>query len=153
MRVISSIDIGRPAADVFAYVSDQRNGPEWQKGLDEVSRITDEPIGVGTKHTFSRRVGRRQVSGENEYIEFESGRRVVFTFRSEGLTGRGWYEVTPLGANLTRLDSGVEIQLQGLTRLVSPLVEMNIRREDTKDTERLKEILERVNTNAGGAHR
>jgi uncharacterized protein YndB with AHSA1/START domain len=152
MRVIGHIDISRPAANVFAYVSDQTNGPEWQQGLDEVRRTTGDAIGVGTRHTFVRRLGRRQVTGDNEYVEFEPGRRVLFSFTSsDGLTGKGWYEVKPLGTDQTRLDYGVEIHLQGLTRLASPLIEMSIRKEDGKDTARLKEILERSNASAGGA--
>jgi uncharacterized protein YndB with AHSA1/START domain len=151
MRVIGYVDISCGAADVFAYVSDQTNGPAWQQGLVEVRRTTDGAIGVGTKHTFVRRLGRRQVTGDNEYVEFEPGRRVVFTFTSsDGLTGKGWYEVDALGTHLTRLDYGVEIRLQGLTRLASPLIERSIRREDREDTARLKEILERTNTSPRG---
>ena len=153
MRVVGSIEVNRPSAEVFAYVSDQLNGPAWQEGLDEVRRTTEGPIGVGTRHAFQRRVGRRQVTGENEYVEFESGRRVVFTFASDDLTGRGWYEAIPLGTNQTRLDSGVEIHLRGLSRLASPLIKMSIRKEDSRDTERLKGILETTNTKAREAHR
>ena len=148
MRVIGHIDISRPAPDVFAYVSDQLNAPEWQQGLDEVRRTTEGPIGVGTRHTFLRRVGRRQVTGENEYIEFEPGCRVVFTFTSHDLTGRGWYEVNATGNDQTRLDSGVELHLRGLTRLASPLIAMSIRKEDREDSARLREILERTDTPA-----
>ena len=151
MRVVSHVEINRPSAEVFAYVSDQLNGPEWQQGLDEVHRTTDGPIGVGTRHTFVRRVGRRQVTGDNEYLEFEPGRRVVFTFTSDGLSGRGWYEVSRLETDQTRLDSGVEIHLRGLTRLASPLIEMSIRKEDSEDSARLKDILERTNPTARGA--
>ncbi len=152
MRVIGHLDISRPAADVFAYVSDQTNSPEWQQSLDEVRRTTDGAMGVGTRHTFVRRLGRRQVTGDNEYVEFEPGRRVVFIFTSsDGLTGKGWYEVDPLGTDQTRLNYGVEIHLQGLTRLASPLIERSIRKEDRADTRRLKEILARTNTSASGA--
>jgi uncharacterized protein YndB with AHSA1/START domain len=152
MRVTGQIDIRRPAADVFSYVSDQTNGPAWQQGLDEVRRTTDAAIGVGTKHTFVRRLGSRQVTGENEYVEFEPGGRVVFIFTSsDGLTGRGWYEVDPQDTNQTRLAYGVEIHLQGLMRLASRFIEKSIRKEDAADTRRLKEILERTNMPTNGA--
>lgn len=154
MRVVGSIEINRPAAEVFAYVSDQLNGPEWQQGLHEVHRTTGDAIGVGTRHTFQRQVGRRRVSGENVYIEFEPSRRVLFTFKSsDGLTGEGWYEATPLAPDRTRLDSGVEIRLRGLIRLASPLIERSIREEDRQDTELLKGILEKADTKSRGVHR
>jgi hypothetical protein len=45
---------GRPASEVFAFVSDQTNAPLWQEGLQEVRRITEGPIRVGTEHVFAR---------------------------------------------------------------------------------------------------
>jgi hypothetical protein len=48
-------DVDRPAAEVFAFVSDHLNAPLWQSGLHEVRRTADGPIGVGTEHVFVRR--------------------------------------------------------------------------------------------------
>ena len=61
MRVVSHQDINRPAPEVSTYVSNQFNTPEWQQGLDGVRRTTDGPVGIGTRHTFVRRLGRRRV--------------------------------------------------------------------------------------------
>lgn len=33
IKAEKSIVINRPIEEVFAYVSDQRNGPQWQSGL------------------------------------------------------------------------------------------------------------------------
>lgn len=49
ITVEKSIVIGRSAEDVFAYVSDQTNAPRWQRGVLEVRRVTEGPIGVGTR--------------------------------------------------------------------------------------------------------
>lgn len=54
ITVEKSIDIGCAADDVFAYVSDQTNAPHWQRGLREVRRTTEGPIGLGTRHTVVR---------------------------------------------------------------------------------------------------
>jgi uncharacterized protein YndB with AHSA1/START domain len=149
--VIGHIDITRPPADVFAYVSDQTNGPEWQQVLNEVRRITDGAIEVATRHTFVRRVGRRQVTGDTEYVEFEPGRRVVFTFASsDGLTGQGWYEVDPLGTDKTRLDSGVELHPRSdAPRLAAHRKEHPQRRQQGHGA---TQILESANTATNGAH-
>ncbi len=40
------LDIDRPAAEVFEFVADQTNAPQWQHGLHEVRRLTPGPIGV-----------------------------------------------------------------------------------------------------------
>jgi hypothetical protein len=51
--VVTHLDVDRPAGDVFAFVSDQLNAPRWQRGLHEVRRTTDGPIGVGTERRTS----------------------------------------------------------------------------------------------------
>ena len=67
------IEIGRPAADVFAFVSDQTNAPRWQSGLDEVHRLTPGPIGVGSEHSFVRRFAGRRIESRNSSIDTGPG--------------------------------------------------------------------------------
>jgi hypothetical protein len=59
--VVTHLDVGRPAGDVFAFVSDQLNAPRWQRGLHEVRRTTDGPIRVGSEHVFVRRFAGRRI--------------------------------------------------------------------------------------------
>ena len=40
IEVVPHLDVDRPAAEVFAFVSDQLNAPHWQRGLHEVRRTT-----------------------------------------------------------------------------------------------------------------
>lgn len=136
------IDIDRAAADVFAYVSDQLNAGHWQKGVLEVTRSTAEPVGVGTRHTFVRRVAGKKVVGDNEYTQFEPAHKVVFDFGSGSLTGTGSYQVEPLDPGRTRLHTSVDIHLRGLVRLAEPLISRSIRKEDNVDLATLKELLE-----------
>src|SRR5215472_15804146 len=45
----TSLDIQRPVEIVFAYVTDQRNLPQWEAAVKEVQVIPDAPPVVGTK--------------------------------------------------------------------------------------------------------
>src|SRR5450755_2607660 len=65
--------IHRPSDEVFAFVADQTNAASWQSGIVEVRRLTDGPPGVGSRHTFTRTLMGRRMTGENEYVEFEPG--------------------------------------------------------------------------------
>ncbi|MGI8515738.1 MAG: SRPBCC family protein [Acidimicrobiia bacterium] len=144
VRVDNHIDIDRSAADVFAYVSDQLNAPLWQSGLIKVTRSTPGPIGVGTRHTFVRRVAGRRILGDNEYHEFDPGHKVAFKFGSESMAGTGSYEVEPLSPGRTRLHTSVEIHPRGLARLAEPLISRSIKKEDNVDLASLKELLEQA---------
>jgi uncharacterized protein YndB with AHSA1/START domain len=76
ITVEKSIVIKRPVEDVFAHVSDQTNAPHWQRGLIEVRRTTDGPMGVGTRHTFVRTFMGRRMEGSNEYTRWEPNKLV-----------------------------------------------------------------------------
>ena len=37
----TKVEIARPVSQVFAFVADQTNAPQWQDGLHEVRRLTN----------------------------------------------------------------------------------------------------------------
>ena len=60
MRVEESIEINRPLQEVFDYVSDVGNFPEWMAHVLEVRKDTAGPPQQGDKFTVAiRSVGRR----------------------------------------------------------------------------------------------
>ena len=49
-----------------------------QRGLQEVRRTTDGPIGAGSEHVFVRRFAGRRIESGNRFVEFEPGRYLAF---------------------------------------------------------------------------
>ena len=141
IRSESSIDINRPAADVFAFVADQTNAPRWQHGLDEVRRLTDGPIRVGTEHVFVRRFAGRTIESHNRYTDYQPGRYVEFEIPSGWVTGKASYLVEPTGSGRSRLTSRMEFRLAGLSALAAPLFARILARDDRKEAT-LKALLE-----------
>jgi hypothetical protein len=47
--VENGVDIERPPEEVFDYAADMRHELEWNPDVESMSKITDGPIGVGTK--------------------------------------------------------------------------------------------------------
>jgi len=47
--VSASIMINRPVEDVFAYVTDVTNDPTWHTDALEAQKMTEGPIGLGTR--------------------------------------------------------------------------------------------------------
>lgn len=139
--VEEQIDIDRPAADVFAYVRDQTHGPLWQRGLLEVHRTTEGPIGVGTRHTGVRRFVGRRMELSNEYTRYEPNTLVVFKIEG-AVPGQGSYILEEAGADRTRFTSRVEMHPTGLLRLAEPIMAMSLRREMKANLAALKDLLE-----------
>lgn len=135
-----TIVIDRPVAEVFAFVSDQRNTPQWQGGLVEVQRLTDGPPGVGTRHVFVRNFLGRRMEGTNEYVAYEPDRLVTFKTTS-GPPLEASYFFEPAGTG-TRLTSRVQLHGSGLFGLIEPVVAAGLRREMKAAFPALKALLE-----------
>ena len=136
-----TVVIDRPIEEVFAYVTDQTNTPNWQAGLVEVQRTTPGPIGVGTKHRFVRKFMGRRMEADNEYVAYEPGRLVTFrTTSGPPLVASYLFDAE---ANGTRLTSRVELEGQGLFGLMEPVIGAGLRREMKAALPALKALLER----------
>jgi hypothetical protein len=59
--VSGAILINRPVELVFDHVADQRNEPIYNPRMLRSEKITDGPIGVGTRFRATARSGRRVV--------------------------------------------------------------------------------------------
>jgi hypothetical protein len=143
ISVETRIEIGRAAADVFAFVSDQTNAPRWQSGLDEVHRLTPGPIRVGSEHSFVRRFAGRRIESRNKFVAFEPGRFVAFDIPpGGGVTGEASYLVEPTSASTSALTSRVQLRFSGLGRLIEPFMGRVLRRDTERDEQVLRALLE-----------
>jgi uncharacterized membrane protein len=113
--------ISRPLDEVFAFVSDVRNRPQWDDSVDSEELTSPEPIGVGTTvRTRLRSMGR-----EYQYIweidEHEPPTRMkvestsgpfptTLAFQFDGQDGG------------TRVEASVTGRPTGLMRLLQPLI-------------------------------
>ena len=140
--VVTHLDVDRPAAEVFAFVSDQLNAPRWQRGLHEVRRTTDGPIGVGSEHVFVRRFAGRRIESANRFVEFEPGRFVAFEIPDGPVTGLASYLVEPTGAERCHLTSTMRFQVAGWMRFAEPLLARVLERDSRRDEQTLKRVLE-----------
>ena len=84
----TTVEITRPVDEVFAFVADQTNAPQWQNGLREVRRLTEGPIGAGSQYEFVRRFAGREIATRNRFVAFEEGEPVRFEIPEGWLTGQ-----------------------------------------------------------------
>ena len=66
--IVASAEIARSPDDVFAYVTDPTNLPEWQESVVKVE-CKETPVGVGTSAQLTRRVGKREMTMTSEVVE------------------------------------------------------------------------------------
>lgn len=141
IQLEDSIVIQRPIAEVFAYVSDLRNAPQWQTGLLEVRKISDGALGVGSQFTFVRKFLGQRLEASNQFTRYEPLSLISFVTNSGPVHVENSYlfEAAPEG---TRLTCKLEMRPQGFSRLAEPLIAASVRREMAAEFGYLKDLLE-----------
>ena len=137
MRFDLEIAIERPVHDVFAYVSDVTNLPEWQE-----SAVAAEWIDPGTRFRERRNFLGRTAELELEVTASEPDRR--FDVKAVRGPVRFWIRhefAANGGGTLLRVDA--EAALGGALRFAAGLAKRQAERQFRSDLERLKEVLER----------
>ncbi len=142
--ITASIDVDRPATDVFAYATDPTRFSEWQGGV--VDGHMDQPgtPSVGAKCLTIRRIGfaNRPVTAELTRIDPPR------TWSVRGIDGpiRAAVDLTvePLSNNRSRLTISIDFQGHRIGKLLVPLiVRREARREMPANLAALKSCLER----------
>jgi carbon monoxide dehydrogenase subunit G len=139
VRIELTIDVARPAEDVFAYLLDLDRLPEWQESA--VESRADEPLAEGVRIFECRRALGREVHSELEVTEFDRPRQLTL----KTLTGPVKFTVDH---RLAEADGGTRLTVVaagkagGLMRLGEPMLARTVEAEMRKDLDRLKELLE-----------
>ena len=139
VRIELTIDVARPAEDVFAHLVDLDRLPDWQESA--VESRADEPLAEGVRIFECRRALGREVHSELEVTEFDRPRRLTL----KTLKGPVKFTVDHRLAEAdggTRLTVVAEGKAGRLMRFGEPMLARTVEAEMRKDFERLKELLE-----------
>jgi uncharacterized membrane protein len=137
---VKSTMINRPIEQVFAYVSDFQNNPQWQNALLETRRLTEGPLGVGTEFTGVRKFMGRKMESVLQFTTYEPNKEIVYkSVSGQPFEGSFLFEATGEG---TKLTSVLKLQTGGLLGLAEPLIAANVERESEANYSDLKALLE-----------
>ena len=132
--IVTSAEIERPAAEVFAYATDPTRFSEWQQGvvdghMDGLGNGTQAPA-VGSKCVTTRRIGRANRPSTSELVHIDPPR----TWRVRGIDGpiRAAVDVLvePVTGSRSRLTISVDFAGHGIGKILVPLM---VRREARKE--------------------
>lgn len=145
--VLTDIVIDRPIAEVARYAADPDNAPEWYANIREVSWRTPGPLAVGSKLAFVAYFLGRRLSYTYRVEEWVPESRFVMRTAEGPFPMQTTYGWEPLGPAATRMFLRNTGEPAGFPKLAAPLMAVAMRRENRKDLQRLKELLE---AGAGG---
>jgi uncharacterized protein YndB with AHSA1/START domain len=141
VHIDGEILIARPIEDVFDFVADERNEPRYNPAMLKVEKLTDGPIGPGTRYHVTLMRGRRPMDMQIETTVFERPHTLSATTVLESMTIRGTLHFEPRAVG-TLMRWHWEIDARGLLRYASPLVAYMGRRQEQAIWTALKLLLE-----------
>lgn len=136
-----SVVINRPPAEVFSFVSDLENDPQW--GLSaQVRRTSPGPVGLGTTFRQRDRILGRPLELSMEVVGYQPNHQITVRAGSRRLSLAGARTVEPVGAAATRLTFTGGGHAGGLLRLAEALLVAAGRRRLRRQLGDLKHLLE-----------
>lgn len=141
--IISTIEVARPAEEVFSYVTDPSRMSEWQQGVRD-GHLEGAPVHVGSRCHTTRKIGGSEREVVTEITECDPPRR----WADHGIEGPiravVSVQIDPIdGPARSRVTIGVDFEGHGIGKLLVPLVvRPSARREMPGNMQRLKQQLE-----------
>lgn len=141
VRSAESVLVARAADEVFRYVADLRNEPNWHVDITSVPAETDPVPVVGRTYALTFKPFMGRTDGTFTALEVEPGARVVYRADFAGLQPRITYSVEPT-AEGTRFTRVVEMRPRGLKVLMTPMMAFMVPRRNQVLVRNLKRTLE-----------
>ena len=141
MDIESTTSIARPAAAVFAFVSDVRNDPQWHTDILEAKLTADGPIGVGSVFEIKFKPFMGQSRGTTTVARYEPPHHVVFETQMGKMAPTVSLTVESEGDG-SRFTRRVEMKPTVLLRIMGPFMGGWMRKHSDGFLVNLKRVLE-----------
>ena len=136
-----AVVIARPIDEVFAFIADARNRPQWDDSVESEELTSPEPVGRGsTVRTRMRSMG-RDYEYTWEVVEHEPPWRQRIESTSGPLATTLAYDLDEHGDG-TALRFSVTGRPTGFMRVIQPLIARRTQQNLDTAFARLKEVLE-----------
>ncbi len=136
----SSVEIHRSPAEVFAFLADGTNDPQWRNGVLDIQLKSGKGKGAvyqqGVKGPFGRRV-----PADYEITAHEPDRRIAFRAIAGPVRPEGAYELEPIDGG-TRVTFSLRCSPSGFAKLMTPMIAKTMRSE-VAQLDNLRATLER----------
>ncbi len=140
-RIEGEIVIGRPVAEVFDYVADQSNEPQYNPQMVRAEKITPGPVHQGTRFRSAVAVRGRTAEMQIECTGYDRPARLasLTTMEQADFSYLLTFEPVPAG---TRMRWSGQAKPKGAYRLLGPLFTWLGRRQEQRIWASLKKHLE-----------
>jgi uncharacterized protein YndB with AHSA1/START domain len=135
----NKIEIGRPPAEVFAFLADGTTAPQWRAGVLDVQLKSGAGKGAIFEQSVKGPFGRR-VPADYQITAYEPGRRIEFRAIAGPVRPEGSYVFEPVDGG-TRVTFSLRCSPNGIAKLMTYIVAKTMRSE-VSQLDRLRAVLE-----------
>ena len=140
--VTTSIVIGRPRREVFAFAADLDRTASWYRNITSVRWLTQKPLAVGSRVAFTANFLGRQLTYIYEVRDLVPGGRLVMRTQEGPFPMETTYTWEEEGEDITRMTLRNRGEPSGFANVTARVMVRAMRRANRKDLEQLKRLIE-----------
>jgi uncharacterized membrane protein len=137
-----SIEINRPAEEVFTYLDQVDRHNEWQGQLLSTTIETDGPVRVGTRVVEHRNVPGGTRDFPYDITEHDPARKIAFRGTAGLIRPVGTCTIDPIGESRSRVNEELDLNGHGIGKLFATLARRQAAKQVPVDLKKFKELLE-----------
>lgn len=126
------------------------NHPRWESEVLEIRRLTDGPVGVGSRAVMVRKDFGRRSEVVYQCTEFEPDRRIAFDHVDSALSFHIAFTLTPTGPDSCECRVAVRARPRGALRLMTPLIRARMPRTGDRLTRQMAHVIEEQSASGSG---
>ena len=135
------ISIAKPVSDVFNYVADGLNNPNWRHGVVSIELQSGQGGKVGTVYKqILKGPGGRNITGDYKITTCDTDKALSFIVITGPARPTGTYTFESI-AEGTKLKFSLDFQPKGLARIMGPMIQKTMESE-VSQLAMLKQVLE-----------
>ncbi|UCD97355.1 MAG: SRPBCC family protein [Chloroflexota bacterium] len=141
VQLESKVFINRPPRDVFDYINEPSNSPNYQSGTKSASWVSDGPIGVGSTWKTTTSLLGREIEAELQITDYQPPNQTTFKSISGPIPIEVTAKVEPQDSGSLLTFSG-KVELGGFFKIAEGLAAKQFEKQMNEDNQRLKKLLE-----------
>ena len=135
-----TVVINCPAGEVFAFVADGENDPQWRPNVMDIAHLSGSGLGARYKQGIKGPGGTR-IGADYEITAYEPDKRLAFRALEGPVRTEGEYTLEARGEQ-TAITLRMNWQPSGMARLLAPVVAMTMEGE-VEALNNLRSLLDR----------
>jgi uncharacterized protein YndB with AHSA1/START domain len=136
----NEIVIDRPVPEVYAFLADAENDPQWRPGVLELRRASGEGVGAVYRQVVKGPMG-RSIDADIETTELVPDELIAFRTRTGPVRPTGRYELSSADGG-TRVRFRLDAELSGAKKLLMGRMVEKTMRSEVGALDNLKRVIE-----------